>query len=94
MPNVVVKGSVNSKSCGHSATGSKQVFAESHFGESIGVARAGVDKIGGLITGGSSTVYVEGVRISIVGDIVADHGKGKHNPSTTTSTCGSVFAGK
>ena len=59
------------------------------------VARAGVDTGGGLIDGsGISTVLVNGSPISVVGDSVADHGSGIHNPpNAIVDGSSTVFAG-
>ena len=55
--------------CGHTQTGSSKVFANG-----LGVTRVGVDTAGGKIAGpGSSTVFVEGSKVSIVGDTVESH---------------------
>ena len=55
--------------CGHKQSGSSVVFAKGK-----GVSRVNKDTAGGLISGpGSSTVFVEGFKASIVGDIVASH---------------------
>ena len=59
-----------------------------------GVSRVGTDSAGGLITGpGSSTVFVNGDKVSLIGDSVASHSPGGiHNSATMIEGSTNVFA--
>ena len=55
--------------CGHTQTGSSKVFANS-----LGVSRINTDTAGGIILGpGSQTVFVEGIKVSLPGDVILPH---------------------
>ena len=55
--------------CGHTQTGSSKVFANL-----LGVSRIGIDTAAGTILGpGSQTVFVEGIKVSLPGDVVLSH---------------------
>ena len=85
--NIVVKGSP--ATCGHPATGSSKVFSESK-----GVTRVG-DRAGALIIGpGSSTVFVEGRKASLVGDSIVCHARKNRHKAKTRSVAPTVYAGK
>lgn len=43
------------------------------------VCRANIDKAGGIILGGSSTVFIDGYPVALQGNRVADHGNNEHN---------------
>lgn len=43
------------------------------------VCRANLDKAGGLIVGGSSTVFVDGYPVALEGNRVTDHGDSEHD---------------
>lgn len=43
------------------------------------VCRANIDKAGGIILGGSSTVFIDGYPVALEGNRVADHGDNEHN---------------
>jgi|TARA_A100001515_G_scaffold36374_1_gene28528 hypothetical protein len=76
-------------SCGHVQTGSSRVFVQGN-----GVSRVEVDTAGGLIIGpGSQNVFVENIKVSLVGDAIASHGKSPHSSARTTSTQQKVFVG-
>jgi uncharacterized Zn-binding protein involved in type VI secretion len=86
MGHVIRKGDL--ATCGHSATGSNNVFVNGR-----GASRVGKDTAGGVITGpGCPTVYVNGFPISLRGDAVAGHGKDKHAGPTMTGGSNNVFA--
>jgi uncharacterized Zn-binding protein involved in type VI secretion len=43
------------------------------------VCRAGIDKAGGLILGGSSTVFIDGFPVALQGNRISAHGDSPHN---------------
>lgn len=95
MPKISVAGDL--ASCGHTHTGSSVVTVEGN-----GVSRVEVDTAGGLIIGpGSQNVYVEGFKVSLIGDAITTHGKTPHSSAltslglslNTTTTAGTGFAG-
>jgi len=58
-----------------------------------GISRVGTDTAGGTITGpGSSTVFVNGDKASLIGDAVASHGIGPHGSATMAEGSTNVFA--
>lgn len=63
------------------------------------VARVGVDKVGGIVTGGvitgpgKPTVRINGSPVSVIGDNVAPHGAGPHANATIVQGSSTVFAG-
>ena len=58
-----------------------------------GISRVGTDTAGGTITGpGSSTVFVNGDKVSLIGDAVASHGIGPHGSATMAEGSTNVFA--
>jgi uncharacterized Zn-binding protein involved in type VI secretion len=83
---VIRKG--DSATCGHTASGSTDVFVNGR-----GASRVGKDKAGGVILGpGCQTVFVNGYPISLRGDSVAGHGKDAHANPTMTGGSENVFA--
>lgn len=42
------------------------------------VCRANIDKAGGVIMGGSSTVFIDGFPVALVGNRVQSHGDSPH----------------
>jgi uncharacterized Zn-binding protein involved in type VI secretion len=59
---------------------------------SLGIARCFTDTAGGTILGqGNSTVYVNGLPASVLGDAVAGHGNNVHAGPTMVVASGSVF---
>jgi len=75
--------------CGHPQTGSSKVFVQG-----TGASRVEVDSAGGLIIGpGSQNVFVEGKKVSLVGDAIASHGLSPHSNARTTATQSRVFVG-
>jgi len=86
-PLTVQGGNAN---CGHKTTGNGTVFIGG-----AGISRTGIDSAAGVIIGpGSQSVYVEGSRVSLLGDAVAGHGKNLHAaPFIANAGQGSVFAG-
>ena len=80
--------------CGHPQTGSTTVFIAGN-----GVCRVQTDTAGGLIIGpGSQSVFVEGLKVSLPGDLITTHAPCPIPPihcATTTNPIGnpSVFAG-
>jgi len=58
-----------------------------------GISRVNVDTAGGTITGpGASTVFVNGSKVSLLGDSVAPHGDSPHNNATMVESSNSVTA--
>jgi len=55
-----------------------------------GVSRKTTDTAGGTITGGSSTVLVNGQGVVRLGDTVQSHGIGAHAGATMTGASGTV----
>jgi uncharacterized Zn-binding protein involved in type VI secretion len=43
------------------------------------VCRANIDKAGGIILGGSSTVFIDGFPVALQGNRISDHGDNEHN---------------
>jgi uncharacterized Zn-binding protein involved in type VI secretion len=43
------------------------------------VCRANIDRAGGIILGGSSTVFIDGYPVALEGNRVADHGNNEHD---------------
>ena len=57
-------------SCGHAQTGSSRVKIAGK-----GITRVAQDTAGGLVIGpGSQSVFVEGIKVSLPGDIITTHG--------------------
>lgn len=56
-----------------------------------GISRVGVDTAGGIITDGSSNVYVGGHLVALKGSTVANHGSGNHASATITGGSSKVF---
>jgi len=57
------------------------------------VTRVSADRAQGAILGpGSSTVFTEGQRTSLLGDRVAPHGKAPHSSPTMVESSSTVFA--
>ncbi len=57
-----------------------------------GISRLFTDTAGGVILGqGNSTVYVNGLPASVLGDAVAGHGQNAHSGPTMVVASGSVF---
>ena len=55
--------------CGHTQTGSSEVKANL-----LGISRINTDTAGGIILGpGSQTVFVEGIKVSLPGDVILPH---------------------
>ena len=74
-------------SCGHPATGSPNVFING-----LGATRVGLDIAGNLIVGpGNPTVTVNGLPISVVGDVIVGHGEPPHSAAVTMAIPGNVF---
>ena len=46
-----------------------------------------------IIGPGSQNVFVEGSKVSLVGDVITSHGKGAHSNARTEATQGKVFVG-
>lgn len=94
MPGVERKGDI--ASCiTHTNTGSTTVFANSE-----GITKVGEDSAGGIILGpGSQTVFVEGLKVSLPGDLITAHatcgspGGTPHCAATTENPSTDVFAG-
>lgn len=58
---------------------------------SKGVTRVSTDRASGLIVGpGSANVFVEGKKVSLDGDRVADHGSNKHNAPTMKGSISTI----
>lgn len=58
-----------------------------------GIARVGVDKAGGVVTGNlAPTVFVNGSPIVVKGATIAGHGNGPHSAPTMTEASVDVFA--
>ena len=58
-----------------------------------GISRVNVDTAGGTITGpGASTVFVNGSKVSLLGDSVAPHGDSPHSNATMVESSSTVFA--
>ena len=75
--------------CGDTNTGSTKTFANGK-----GISRVNVDSAGGTITGpGSSTVFVEGSKVSLPGDAIAGHGSSPHAAPVTDNPSTNTFAG-
>lgn len=75
--------------CGHPQTGSSKVFVQG-----MGASRVEVDSAGGLIIGpGSQNVFIEGKKVSLVGDAIASHGLSPHAAPRTLATQSKVFVG-
>tara|TARA_R100001086_G_scaffold238103_1_gene162609 strand:+ start:846 stop:1676 length:831 start_codon:yes stop_codon:yes gene_type:complete len=96
MPGVERQGDLATCPLGHNNTGSSTVFANGK-----GVTRVELDRAGGglIIGAGSETVFVEGFRVSLPGDVILPHsccgspGCGPHCTATTTSESSDVYAG-
>jgi len=59
---------------------------------SLGVSRLYTDTAGGTILGqGNSTVYVNGLPASVLGDAVAGHGRNKHAGPKMITASSTVF---
>lgn len=43
------------------------------------VCRANIDRAGGIILGGSSTVFIDGYPVALEGNRVVDHGNNEHS---------------
>jgi len=88
MPGVERKGDI--ASCGDANTGSTTVKANGK-----GITRVKADSAGATILGpGSPTVFVEGYKVSLPGDLIATHGpKGSHAAETTGNESPDVFCG-
>ena len=89
MPGVERKGDL--ASCGDANTGSTTVKANGK-----GITRAGIDTAGALIkkTGGSPTVFVEGWKVSLPGDLIDTHGpKSSHVLAITGNESEDVLIG-
>ena len=76
--------------CGGVNTGSTTVFAEGK-----GITRILVDTAdAAVITGpGSSTVFVEGSKVSLPGDAITSHGPTVHGAALTANPAKTVTAG-
>ena len=86
MPGVERQG--DPATCGDTNTGSKNVFADGK-----GISRVDADSAGGTILGpGSSTVFVNGYKVSLPGDSIAAHGIQPHATPVTSKPSDSVFA--
>ena len=55
------------------------------------ILRKNIDYAGGLIIGGSGSVFVNGAGVVRVGDAVAPHGKGIHSYAVMASGSSTVF---
>ena len=88
MPGVEIAG--EAASCGGVNTGSTTVFAEGK-----GITRILVDTAHAMaiIGPGSSTVFVEGSKVSLPGDAIVSHGDEKHEAATTANPAITVTAG-
>lgn len=75
--------------CGCAATGSSTVMIEGR-----GAVRATCDTAKGLIVEGVPTVTVEGYPISVMGDPVVPHGRGRCGSATTAGPCRTVLIGE
>jgi len=58
-----------------------------------GISRVNVDTAGGTITGpGASSVFVNGSKVSLLGDSVASHGDSPHDNATMVESSSTVSA--
>lgn len=79
---------------GHQQTGSSRVTLEGK-----GACRVETDSAGGLIIGpGSQNIFIEGMKASLVGDVITAHGRSPHSVVRTRAdqtrvTGGSGFRG-
>lgn len=59
-----------------------------------GASKVGVSVAGGTVSGpgAEGTVFVDGVPLSLVGDLIAPHGTGTHSSAEMASGSTAVFA--
>ena len=78
-------------SCGDANTGSTTVFANGK-----GITRVMTDSAGAPILGpGSQTIFVEGSKVSLPGDLIVTHGpQGSHAAATTGNESEDVLIGE
>ena len=58
-----------------------------------GIARVGVDKAGGVITGNlAPTVFINGSPVVVIGATIAGHGRSPHDAPTMSEGSVDVFA--
>jgi len=87
MPDICV--ATTEATCTHQQTGSSRVTIENK-----GICRVETDTAGGLIIGpGSQNVFVEGEKVSLLGDAITTHGKSPHAAATTNAGQTKVTAG-
>ena len=88
MPLVTNQGG-RANACRHIQSGSSRVFVGGK-----GASRVAVDSAGGIILGpGSQNVFVEKSKLSMVGDVIASHGKAPHSNARTGQDQQRVFVG-
>jgi len=56
------------------------------------ICRANADKAGGLILGGSSTVFVDGYPVALLGDSIERHERSPHDTAKIINGSPKVFA--
>ena len=75
-------------SCGHTSSGSSNVYINGK-----GCARIKQDSAGGLIVGpGSKHTYVNGTKMSLIGDVVTGHGDPPHSAPVMVQGSNNVYA--
>lgn len=86
MANVCRRG--DKASCSHGSTGSGNVFVNGR-----GCSRNSQDKAGGTIIGpGSKFTYVNGTKMTLIGDRVASHGNSPHSSPVMVQGSSNVCA--
>jgi uncharacterized Zn-binding protein involved in type VI secretion len=86
MSNVCRQG--DAASCGHTSSGSSNVFVNGK-----GCSRNLQDSAGGIILGpGSKYTYVNGTKMTLLGDNVAGHGDPPHSAPVMVQSSNNVCA--